>query len=139
VTQNVDGLHGKEGSKTVYELHGSVYRNSCLQCGKTYGPDAVSGSQGVPVCACGGTVKPDVVLYGEDLDENILMGAIAAIRKADLLLVGGTSLTVYPAAGLLRYYEGSRLAVVNQTPTAFDESADLVIHADLQSVFSALP
>lgn len=127
VTQNIDGLHQAAGSKNVLELHGSVHRNHCTRCGAFYTLDDVLRSEGVPRCGCGGVIKPDVVLYGEALDETTLNAAVRAIRRADLLLVGGTSLNVYPAAGLLRYFTGAALAVVNKTPTPADARADLVI------------
>ena len=138
VTQNIDGLHQKAGSKCVYELHGSVYRNYCEKCGKFYPPEYIRDSAGVPRCTCGGIVKPDVVLYEEALDEKTLAGAISAIRHADMLLVGGTSLTVYPAAGLLGYYRGDRLALINRDETPYDDMAGLVLHASLGDVFSQL-
>ena len=133
VTQNIDGLHQAAGSRTVYELHGSTLRNFCTRCGKFYGVDfieeAAGHGDGVPHCTeCGGLVKPDVVLYEEGLDEATVEGAIKAIRQADLLIVGGTSLAVYPAAGLLRYFRGDELVVINKQPTPADESASLVLH-----------
>lgn len=127
VTQNIDGLHQKAGSKRVYELHGTVHRNHCTVCGKAYGLDAVLESAGVPHCACGGILKPNVVLYEEPLDEATMLAAVRAIAAADLLLVGGTSLNVYPAAGLLRYFRGPELAVINKTPTPADRGATLVL------------
>ena len=134
VTQNIDGLHQAAGSKNVLELHGSVHRNHCTRCGAFYTLDDVLRSEGVPRCGCGGVIKPDVVLYGEALDETTLNAAVRAIRRADLLLVGGTSLNVYPAAGLLRYFTGAALAVVNKTPTPADARADLVIQASIGRV-----
>ena len=134
VTQNIDGLHQKAGSRNVLELHGSVHRNHCTRCGAFYTLDDVLRSEGVPRCGCGGVIKPDVVLYGEALDETTLNAAVRAIRRADLLLVGGTSLNVYPAAGLLRYFTGAALAVVNKTPTPADARADLVIQASIGRV-----
>lgn len=134
VTQNIDGLHQAAGSKQVWELHGSVHRNHCTRCGAFYTLDDVLRSEGVPRCGCGGVIKPDVVLYGEALDETTLNAAVRAIRRADLLLVGGTSLNVYPAAGLLRYFTGAALAVVNKTPTPADARADLVIQASIGRV-----
>ena len=134
VTQNIDGLHQAAGSRNVYELHGSVHRNHCTRCGAFYTLDDVLRSEGVPRCGCGGVIKPDVVLYGEALDETTLNAAVRAIRRADLLLVGGTSLNVYPAAGLLRYFTGAALAVVNKTPTPADARADLVIQASIGRV-----
>lgn len=127
ITQNIDGLHQAAGSREVLELHGSVHRNHCMSCGKAYGLDDVLKSGGVPGCSCGGTIKPDVVLYEESLDDNILSRSVAHIRRADMLIVGGTSLTVYPAAGLIDYYSGDRLVLINQSVTPKDDQADLVI------------
>ena len=128
ITQNIDGLHQAAGSKTVYELHGSTLRNYCTGCGKFYDIDFIANSTGVPRCPdCGGIVKPDVVLYEEGLDDEVVSGAVQAIRRADTLIVGGTSLVVYPAAGLLRYFRGRHLVVINLQPTPADESADLCI------------
>ncbi len=138
VTQNIDGLHQKAGSKTVYELHGSVLRNYCTQCRKFYSAEFVRDSLDIPRCTCGGIVKPDVVLYEEGLDQQTVEKSVAAIRRADLLMVAGTSLTVYPAAGLLRYYRGNRLVLINRDETPYDGEADLVIHDSLGSVFSQL-
>ncbi len=137
VTQNIDGLHQKAGSEAVWELHGSVWRNTCVHCGARYGLEAVSETQGIPKCEkCGGVIKPDVVLYEEGLDEDVLRGAVHAIRRADLLIVGGTSLAVYPAAGLIDYYRGHRLVLINLARTSMDSRADLVIHAKLGDVLS---
>ncbi len=138
VTQNIDGLHQKAGSKNVYELHGSVLRNTCTRCGKSHTAEFIRDYPGVPKCACGGIVKPDVVLYEEQLDENVLEQSIQAIQSADLLIVAGTSLTVYPAAGLVRYYSGSRLVLINRDETPYDSHANLVFHESLGSVFSEL-
>ena len=138
VTQNIDGLHQKAGSKNVYELHGSVLRNYCVRCGKFYPAEFVRDADGVPRCTCGGVVKPDVVLYEESLDEDVISGAVSAIARADMLIVGGTSLTVYPAAGFLGYYRGKRLVLINRDPTPFDRHADLCIHDSLGKVFSQL-
>ena len=138
VTQNIDGLHQKAGSKKVYELHGSVLRNYCQRCGKFHSAEFIKESAGVPKCTCGGTVKPDVVLYEEGLDEATIEKSVMAIYNADLLIVGGTSLTVYPAAGLLRYYRGNRLVLINRDETPYDGQADLVIHDSLGNVFSQL-
>ncbi len=136
VTQNIDGLHQKAGSKVVYELHGSVLRNYCRKCGKFYDEKFIMQSSGVPKCECGGTVKPDVVLYQEGLDENTVSGALAAISAADLIIVGGTSLNVYPAAGFLRYRQKScKLVLVNKSETPYDDMADLVIHDSLGKIF----
>lgn len=128
VTQNIDGLHQKAGSKTVYELHGSVSRNHCTRCGRFYTLEEVMAAEGVPRCACGGVIKPNVVLYEEALDEDTVAGAVRAIRRADLLIVAGTSLVVYPAAGLIRYYRGDKLVLINLQPTPADGIANLVIH-----------
>lgn len=134
VTQNIDGLHQKAGSRTVYELHGSVLRNHCLKCGKAYGVDAIINSTGVPKCSCGGTIKPDVVLYEESLDMNVLERSVAAIENADMLIIGGTSLTVYPAAGLIDYFRGKHLVLINKSATPRDSQADLVISAPIGEV-----
>ena len=138
VTQNIDGLHQKAGSKTVHELHGSVLRNYCQQCGKFHSAEFVKGSEGVPKCECGGTVKPDVVLYGEGLDEKTMYDAMMAIYHADLLIVAGTSLTVYPAAGLVRFFQGDRLVLINRDETPYDHAAGLVLHESLGKVFEQL-
>ena len=138
VTQSIDGLHQKAGSKRVFELHGSVLRNYCVKCGKFYRAEVVRDAKGIPLCDCGGIIKPDVVLYEEPLDENVMAGAIAAIGKADLLIVGGTSLTVYPAAGLLHYYRGQRLVLINRDETPYDSYANLVFHESLGDIFSRL-
>ena len=131
ITQNIDGLHQKAGSKTVYELHGSIHRNYCMQCGKFYPAEWVAQSKGVPRCSCGGIVKPDVVLYEEGLSEETLRASVNAIRRADLLIVGGTSLSVYPAAGLIDYYPGKRLVLINKSPTPRDASADLLVQGSI--------
>lgn len=138
VTQNIDGLHQAAGSKKVYELHGSVLRNFCESCHKFYDVNYIANSEGVPKCSCGGDIKPDVVLYEEGLDQNTLAGAIRAISEADVLIVGGTSLAVYPAAGLLDYYNGNKLVLVNKTPTARDGIADLVVQGSIGEIFSQL-
>lgn len=138
VTQNIDGLHQKAGSRRVFELHGSVLRNHCMRCGRAYPATFIRDCPGVPRCDCGGIVKPDVVLYEEPLDEKTLTGAVKAISRADLLIVGGTSLTVYPAAGLLRYYGGDRLVLINRDETPYDNEASLVLHESLGEVFSRL-
>lgn len=136
VTQNIDGLHQMAGSRAVWELHGSVHRNICRRCGRTYSAEWILETEGVPSCEeCGGLVKPDVVLYNEPLDENVILGAIDAISHADALIVGGTSLVVYPAAGLVRYFQGSELVIVNLEPTPQDASADLVCACDIASAF----
>lgn len=131
ITQNIDGLHQAAGSKTVYELHGSVHRNYCMKCGKFYGLEAVANSRGVPRCDCGGIIKPDVVLYEEGLDDETVRKAVGAIADADVLIVGGTSLSVYPAAGFIRYYRGNKLILINKTPTSFDSEADFVLHESI--------
>ena len=138
VTQNIDGLHQAAGSKKVYELHGSVLRNYCMHCGKFYDLDYIMKSDGVPRCECGGLIKPDVVLYGENLDGDVLNGACAAISQADMLIIGGTSLAVYPAAGLIDLYRGNRLVLVNLSATPQDSRADLVIHERIGQVFAEL-
>lgn len=138
VTQNIDGLHQAAGSEKVYELHGSVLRNFCEKCHKFYDVHYIADSEGVPKCTCGGDIKPDVVLYEEGLDQNTLSGAIRAISEADVLIVGGTSLAVYPAAGLLDYYNGNKLVLVNKTPTARGGIADLVVQGSIGEIFSQL-
>ena len=138
VTQNIDGLHQKAGSKNVLELHGSVLRNYCVRCHKSYSAEFVKNSSGVPRCDCGGVVKPDVVLYEESLDQDVMYRAARAISEADLLIVAGTSLTVWPAAGMIRYYRGSRLVLINRDETPFDSEADLVLHESLGEVFRSL-
>ena len=138
VTQNIDGLHTKAGSKTVYELHGSTLRNYCMKCGIFYDADYVFGSEGVPKCSCGGVIKPDVVLYQEALDEDTVDGAIRAIKDADTLIVAGTSLTVYPAASFIRYFKGNDLIIINRDPTPQDGSFDLVIHDSVGKVLSKI-
>ena len=138
VTQNIDGLHQKAGSRVVDELHGSIWRNTCMRCGKKYGPETIRDSQGVPLCTCGGRIKPDVVLYGEGLDDETVSHAVSLIRHADLMIVAGTSLTVYPAAGLLNYFRGSHLVLINRDPTPADREADLVIHDKVGQVLGAL-
>ena len=138
VTQNIDGLHQKAGSKNVYELHGSVLRNYCTRCGKFHDAEFIKKCTDIPRCVCGGIVKPDVVLYEEGLNSDTLEHSIAAIASADLLIVAGTSLTVYPAAGLIRYYSGNRLVLINRDPTPYDHQADLVFHDSLGKLFSQL-
>lgn len=138
ITQNIDGLHQKAGSKTVYELHGSVLRNYCTKCRKFYSAEFIRDSRDIPKCSCGGIVKPDVVLYEEGLNQDTVEKSVMSIRSADLLMVAGTSLTVYPAAGLLRYYRGNRLVLINRDATPYDGEADLVIHDSLGNVFSQL-
>lgn len=139
VTQNIDGLHQKAGSKTVYELHGSTLRNYCTKCGKFFDIDYIANSNGIPKCdKCGGIVKPDVVLYEEGLDNNTVNGAVNAISNADCLIVAGTSLTVYPAAGFIRYFRGKYFVLINRDETVADSSADLVIHDSVGKVLSEI-
>lgn len=138
VTQNIDGLHQRAGSKTVLELHGSILRAYCSRCRKPYNADEINHGTGVPRCSCGGVVRPDIVMYGEALDQDILQRSIRFIRNADMLIVGGTSLNVYPAAGLINYYRGNRLVLINRSATPYDEYANLVIHAKLGEVFREL-
>ena len=139
VTQNIDGLHQAAGSKKVFELHGSTLRNYCMRCGKFHDADYIRNSGDIPKCACGGTVKPDVVLYGESLDHDCIVGAVNAIANADLLIIGGTSLSVYPAAGLIDDYRGSRLVLVNKSATPRDSRADLILRDPIGEVFAQLP
>lgn len=127
VTQNIDGLHQMAGSKRVWDLHGSVHRNRCMKCGRSYPVEFIQNSKGIPTCSCGGIVKPDVVLYEESLDSRVLEGAVTDIHRADLLIIGGTSLAVYPAAGLINYYSGKHLVLINKTPTPYDNRADLIL------------
>ena len=141
VTQNIDGLHQAAGSKTVYELHGSTLRNYCPRCGKKYPLAAISESTGIPYCTngkCKGIIRPDVVLYEEGLDSDVLSGAVAAIRKADMLIIGGTSLVVYPAAGLVNYYQGKKLVLINKSQTSMDSMANLAINEPIGQVFSQI-
>jgi NAD-dependent deacetylase len=136
ITQNIDGLHQLAGSRNVLELHGSTLRNYCLRCGRTYGVEAIENCTGVPKCTCGGTIRPDVVLYEEGLDSEILQKSVRAIAEADVLIVGGTSLVVYPAAGLINYYRGNKLVLINKSPTAYDSQANLLISEKIGEVFS---
>lgn len=138
ITQNIDGLHQAAGSRIVYELHGSVHRNYCNQCGRFYDVQKIVESKDVPVCQCGGVIKPDVVLYEEGLDNETIQNAVAAIAEADMLIIGGTSLAVYPAASLIDYYRGNKLVLINKTVTPKDSMADLVIHDSLGKVFEQL-
>ena len=138
VTQNIDGLHQKAGSKNVLELHGSVHRNYCMKCGKFYDAEYVFNSDGVPKCSCGGIIKPDVVLYEESLKDDILEEAIMQIENCDTLIVGGTSLTVYPASGLIRFYKGNKLILINKDKTPYDKIANIVINDNLGNVFKNL-
>lgn len=136
VTQNIDGLHQAAGNKKVYELHGSVLRNYCEDCGRFYGVECIVESEDVPKCECGGLVKPDVVLYEEGLDNATLQAAVNAIAEADMLIIGGTSLAVYPAAGLIDYYHGNKLVLINKTPTPKDSIANLVISGSIGEILS---
>lgn len=138
ITQNIDGLHQAAGSKEVLELHGTIMKNYCEKCGKRYDVTAITNSTGIPMCDCGGTIRPDVVLYEEGLDMDVMERAVDYIRKADVLIIGGTSLVVYPAAGLIRYYEGHKLVLVNLSSTNQDQYADLVIHEKIGEVFSQI-
>ena len=134
VTQNIDGLHYDAGSKNVFELHGSIRRNHCMNCGKFFSLNYIKASEGIPKCECGGVIKPDVVLYEESLDDKTVEGAVSAIQKADVLIVGGTSLTVYPAAGFLRYYKGNHLVLINKTRTPIDDKAELALYGNIGNI-----
>lgn len=134
ITQNIDNLHQKAGSNNVLELHGSVYRNYCLECGKKYHLDFMIASEGIPRCSCGGVVRPDVVMYEESLNQQILRDALTAISSAEMLIVGGTSLNVYPAAGLVNYYHGDKLVLINRSQTAFDRVANLIVSQNIGEV-----
>ena len=136
VTQNIDGLHQAAGSKKVLELHGSILRSYCSACGRPYPADKMNRGEGVPRCACGGVIRPDIVLYEEPLDDAVVSEAIRVISGAEVLIIGGTSLNVYPAAGLIDYYRGNKLALVNLSETPYDDEADLVIHEKIGKVFS---
>ena len=138
ITQNIDGLHQKAGSREVLELHGSVLRNHCTRCGKFYGVERILGSRGIPRCTCGGVIKPDVVLYEESLDEDVLARAIHYIRQADMLIIGGTSLVVYPAAGLVQYYRGHKLAVINKGGAGSGLGAAVTVDAPIGQVLAQL-
>lgn len=138
VTQNIDGLHQKAGSKTVFELHGSVLRNYCSECGKFYSAEFILNSSGIPKCVCGGTVKPDVVLYEEGLNNETVNGAVNAIADADCIIVAGTSLAVYPAAGFLSYFSGKHFVLINRDPTPADRRAELVIHKKVGEVLNEI-
>ena len=138
VTQNIDGLHQMAGSKRVWELHGSVHRNFCMRCKKFHPVEFIRDSAGVPLCSCGGTVKPDVVLYEESLNSRVLEGALGDIQNADMLIIGGTSLAVYPAASLVNYYRGERLVLINKSPTPYDAHADLVIAGAIGEILSQI-
>lgn len=141
VTQNIDGLHQAAGSKVVYELHGSTLRNYCPRCGRKFPTSVIANSKGLPYCDngdCRGIIRPDVVLYEEALDEDVIAGAVSAIRQADMLIIGGTSLVVYPAAGLINYYRGKRLVLINKSQTSADRMANLTINAPIGEVFSQI-
>ena len=138
VTQNIDGLHQAAGSERVWELHGSVLRNYCMRCGRAFGVEYVASSEGVPTCPCGGTVKPDVVLYEESLDGNTIQGAVEDIARADMLIIGGTSLAVYPAASLINYYRGNRLVLINKAPTSRDKDADLLLAGPIGEILGEI-
>ncbi len=138
VTQNIDGLHQKAGNKNIYELHGTIYKNHCIRCNKEYSAEYVFNSKETPKCECGGLIKPDVVLYGEMLPEYDYNNGLYAISKADLLIVAGTSLTVYPASGMINYFKGKNLVIINRDTTEYDKKANLVINDDLKKVFSNL-
>ena len=138
ITQNIDGLHQLAGSREVLELHGTVHKNRCMHCGKKYELEHIISSEGVPKCSCGGTIKPEVVLYEEGLDDLTVHKSVEYIRNADILIIGGTSLTVYPAAGLIQYYRGKKLVLINKSPTPYDSDADLLIAEKIGEVFSQL-
>lgn len=138
VTQNIDGLHQLAGSKRIYELHGSVHRNYCMDCHKEYDAKFMLNSTGIPKCSCGGMIKPDVVLYEEGLDNDIVTGALNAISTCDTLIIAGTSLTVYPAAGFVRYFRGKNLVLINRDPTPMDSSCDLVIHGKVGEILGKI-
>ena len=138
VTQNIDGLHQAAGSRRVWELHGSIHRNRCMDCGQSYTLERIMNSRGVPRCSCGGIIKPDVVLYEEALDSYTIEQAVSDIESADMLIVGGTSLVVYPAAGLIRYYRGNKLVLINKSETAYDANADLIIHDRIGKVLDQI-
>lgn len=138
ITQNIDGLHQAAGSKVVLELHGSIHRNRCLKCAKFFPPEYIRDSQGIPKCECCGVIKPEVVLYEEGLDDDVLSAAVHHIRQADTMIIAGTSLTVYPAAGLVHYFRGRHMVLINRDATPMDNRADLVIHDRVGQVFSAL-
>ena len=138
ITQNIDGLHTKAGNKNVYELHGTIYKNHCIKCNKSFDAEYVFNSKDIPKCSCGGIIKPDVVLYGEMLPEYDYSQAAYAITKADTLIVAGSSLTVYPASGMINLFKGKNLVIINRDPTDFDNMATLLIHDELQNVFNNL-
>ena len=138
ITQNIDGLHQAAGSKNVLELHGSVHRNYCMKCGRPYSAEFILNSKGIPTCECGGVIKPDVVLYEEPLDNEVFSAAMDEIRRADTLIISGTSLTVYPAAGMINYYSGHNLVLINRDPTPADSYADVVIHGKAGEIFGKI-
>ncbi len=139
ITQNIDGLHQAAGSRTVYELHGSTHRNNCMKCRQFFDLEFIDKADGIPYCpVCGGMIKPDVVLYEEGLDQETMEASVLAINRADVLIVGGTSLVVYPAAGLINYYRGNKLVLINRDPTPYDKKADLVIHDSIGKVLGAI-
>lgn len=138
ITQNIDGLHQTAGSKNIYELHGSIHRNYCQKCHKKYDVKFILDSKGIPKCDCGGIIKPDVVLYEEGLDNNILSDSIKYISNADMLIIGGTSLSVYPAASLINYYKGNKLILINKSSTSYDKSANLLIPENISEVFNKI-
>ncbi len=138
VTQNIDGLHQSGGSEKVLELHGSILRNYCMKCNKNYSLDDVKKQNGIPYCSCKGMIRPDVVLYEEMLDDSVVQASVKAIEEADMLIVGGTSLVVYPAAGLINHYRGKKLVLINKSETAYDSKADLVINEPLGKIFSKI-
>lgn len=138
ITQNIDGLHQLAGSKNVLELHGSIHRNYCQRCGKFYGAKYVKESEGIPICECGGTIKPDVVLYEESLDSEVIQQSVREIAQADMLIIGGTSLVVYPAAGFIDYFRGKHLVVINKSATPRDEQADLCIQKPIGEVLEGI-
>lgn len=135
ITQNIDGLHQKAGSQKVLELHGTVYKNYCMRCGKEYELEWMLEQEGVPHCSCGGIIRPDVVLYEEGLDQKVIQDAVSFIEEADILIIGGTSLTVYPAAGLIEHYKGNKLVLINKSMTPYDKEADLRIESSIGEVF----
>ena len=138
ITQNIDGLHQAAGSKNVYELHGTIHRVYCSKCRRPYSEDIIEQTEGVPRCTCGGVIRPDVVLYEEGLDEQVIMGAVKMLSECDMLIIGGTSLAVYPAAGLINYYHGDKLVLINRDPTPADKRANLVINEKLGEVFAQI-
>ena len=138
ITQNIDGLHQMAGSKNVLELHGSIYRNYCMKCHRFYDLDYIINSEDIPKCSCGGIVKPDVVLYEEGLDMDLIEKSVSYIEKADVLIIGGTSLSVYPAAGLVRYYKGNKMVLINKLPTQYDSMANLLIRKSIGETFKAI-